>query len=51
MGKSKAMEYILTGNMFDALEAEKHGLVSRIVEPDKLVEEAVKLGNKIAGFS
>lgn len=36
-GKSKSMEYILTGNQFDAVEAEKHGLVSKVVPADKLV--------------
>jgi enoyl-CoA hydratase/carnithine racemase len=51
MGKSKAMEYILTGNMFDAQEAEKCGLVSRVVEPGKVVEEALKVAAKIASFS
>lgn len=51
MGKSKAMEYILTGAMFDAQEAEKCGLVSRVVEPNKVIEEALKVAGKIASFS
>ena len=51
MGKSKAMEYILSCNTFDAIEAEKSGLVSKIFPPEKLVEEAIKLGNKIASYS
>jgi len=38
------MEMILTGNPIDALEAEKYGLVSKVVESGKLVEEAVKMG-------
>ena len=45
MGKSRAMEYILTGNFFDAQEALQHGIVSKIFEPNALVDEAVKLGN------
>lgn len=45
MGKSRAMEFILTGNFFDAQEALTHGIVSKIFEPNALVEEAVKLGN------
>ncbi len=51
VGKSKAMEMCLTGRMMDAGEAERAGLVSRIVPLDELVEEAVKIANRIAGFS
>ncbi len=51
VGKSKAMEMCLTGRMMDAEEAERSGLVSRIVAADKLVEEAVETGNKIAQMS
>ncbi len=51
VGKSKAMEMCLTGRMMDAEEAERAGLVSRIVPVSELVEEAVSVGNKIAGKS
>jgi enoyl-CoA hydratase len=51
VGKSKAMEMCLTGRMMDAEEAERAGLVSRIVPADELVEEAVKTARKIAGMS
>lgn len=51
IGKSKAMELILTGSMIDAHQAERDGLVSRVVPNDKLMETALALGNKIAGFS
>ncbi len=51
VGKSKAMEMCLTGRLMDAAEAESCGLVSRIVPADELIEEAVKVGDKIAGFS
>jgi enoyl-CoA hydratase len=51
IGKSKAMEMILTGRMMDAEEAERAGLVSRIVPADELVEEAVKVAAQIATFS
>ena len=43
VGKSKAMEMILTGRMMDADEAERSGLVSRIVPAASLIEEALKV--------
>jgi enoyl-CoA hydratase len=51
VGKSKAMEMCLTGRMMDAAEAERAGLVSRIVPAAQLVEEAVKTAQKIAEMS
>jgi enoyl-CoA hydratase len=51
VGKSKAMDMCLTGRMMDAEEAERCGLVSRIVPVADLVAEAVKAAEKIAGFS
>ncbi len=51
IGKSKAMEMILTGRMMDAAEAERSGLVSRVVAPDQLIEEAMKAAKKIASLS
>jgi enoyl-CoA hydratase len=51
VGKSKAMEMVLTGRMMDAAEAERSGLVSRIVPADQLLEEALKTANKIAEMS
>ena len=51
IGKSKAMEMCLTGRMMDAEEAERAGLVSRIVPLDDLVDEAVKTAAKIASLS
>jgi len=51
VGKSKAMEMCLTGRMMDAEEAERAGLVSRIVPAAQLVEEAVKTAQLIAGMS
>ncbi|NUB03159.1 enoyl-CoA hydratase [Azospirillum melinis] len=51
VGKSKAMEMVLTGRMIDAAEAERCGLVSRIVPAAELVEEAVKVATKIASLS
>ena len=51
IGKAKTMEMCLTGRMMDAEEAERAGLVSRIVPAGELVDEAVKVAQKIAGFS
>ena len=51
VGKSKAMEMCLTGRTMDAAEAERCGLVSRIVPAAQLVEEAVKTAQKIAELS
>ena len=51
VGKSKAMEMILTGRMMDAAEAERSGLVSRVVAADKLIDEALTAAAKIAGQS
>ena len=51
VGKSKAMEMILTGRMMDAAEAERANLVARVVPNDLLLAEAVKLGEKIASLS
>src|SRR5690348_9690505 len=51
VGKAKAMDMVLTGRMMDAAEAERSGLVSRVVPADQLVEEAVKIASKIAEMS
>jgi len=51
VGKSKAMDLCLTGRMMDAAEAERAGLVSRIVSPDKLMDEAMAVAEKIASMS
>jgi enoyl-CoA hydratase len=51
VGKSKAMEMCLTGRMMDAAEAERSGLVSRVVPVADLVEEAVKVAERIAVMS
>ncbi|MEO1492629.1 MAG: enoyl-CoA hydratase [Pseudomonadota bacterium] len=48
VGKSKAMEMNLTGRMMDAEEAERSGLVSRIIPADDLIDEAVSVASKIA---
>jgi len=48
VGKSKAMEMNLTGRFMDAEEAERSGLVSRIVPADSIVDEAVSVAAKIA---
>jgi enoyl-CoA hydratase len=51
VGKAKAMEMMLTGRMMDALEAEKSGLVARVVPAASLMEEAMKVAETIAGMS
>lgn len=48
VGKSKAMEMCLTGRFMDAAEAERSGLVSRVVATDAVVDEALKTAGKIA---
>ncbi|WJH42021.1 enoyl-CoA hydratase [Aliirhizobium terrae] len=50
VGKAKAMDLVLTGRMMDAAEAERAGLVSRVVESGKLMDEAVTAAEKIAAF-
>lgn len=51
IGKSKAMELILTGRMMDAAEAERANLVARIVPANDLISEAVRLGEVVSGMS
>jgi len=51
VGKAKAMDMILTGRTMDAAEAERSGLVSRVVPADKLIEEALAVAQRIAGMS
>jgi enoyl-CoA hydratase len=51
IGKSKAMDMVLTGRMMDAAEAERCNLVTRIFPNDALVSEAIKLAEKIAALS
>ncbi|PYB77788.1 enoyl-CoA hydratase [Rhizobium wuzhouense] len=51
VGKAKAMDLCLTGRMMDAVEAESAGLVARLVEPERLLDEAVEAATKIAAFS
>jgi enoyl-CoA hydratase len=51
VGKAKSMDMVLTGRMMDAEEAERSGLVSRVVPAADLVGEAVKAAETIAGMS
>ncbi|GLK74986.1 enoyl-CoA hydratase [Methylopila jiangsuensis] len=51
VGKAKAMDLILTGRMMDAAEAERCGLVARVVPAERLLDEALEAAAKIAGFS
>jgi len=49
--KAKAMDICLTARMMDAAEAERAGIVSRVVPLDKLMDEAMAVADKIAGYS
>src|SRR5512140_2870456 len=51
IGKAKAMDMILTGRMMDAAEAEKSGLVARVVPAASLMDEAMKVADTIANMS
>jgi enoyl-CoA hydratase len=51
VSKAKAMDLCLTSRMMDAAEAERSGLVSRVVPADKLLDEVLAAAETIAGFS
>ncbi|MFA7669220.1 MAG: enoyl-CoA hydratase [Burkholderiaceae bacterium] len=51
IGKAKAMDLVLTGRMMDADEAERSGLVSRVVPLDRLLDEAMQAAETIASYS
>ena len=51
VGKSKAMDLVLTGRMMDAGEAERANLVSRVFPADQLIAEALKIAERIANLS
>jgi enoyl-CoA hydratase len=51
VGKAKAMDWCLTGRMIDAAEAERSGLVARVVPADRLFDEALAVAAKIASHS
>ncbi len=51
VGKAKAMDLVLTGRMMDATEAERSGLVARVVPAADLMSEAMKVAETIAGMS
>ncbi|MCB1380785.1 MAG: hypothetical protein KDK89_20815 [Alphaproteobacteria bacterium] len=51
VGKAKAMDLILTGRMMDAAEAERCGLVARVIPTERLLEEALAAAGKIASYS
>jgi enoyl-CoA hydratase len=51
VGKAKAMDMCLTGRIMDAAEAERSGLVTRVVPADQLIQEALKMANTIAAMS
>ena len=51
VGKAKAMDMVLTGRMMDAAEAERSGLVARVVPAANLMDEAMKVAETIANMS
>lgn len=51
VGKAKAMDLVLTGRMMDADEAERCGLVARVVSPERLLDEAMEAAETIASYS
>jgi enoyl-CoA hydratase len=51
VGKAKAMEMCLTGRMMDAAEAERSGLVARVVPADQLIDDALKTAQEIASMA
>ena len=51
IGKAKAMEMCLTGRMMDAAEAERSGLVAKVVPADLLIDEAMKTAEAIAAMA
>jgi len=51
IGKAKAIDWCLTGRMVDAVEAERAGLVARLVPADQVEDEALAMAAKIASFS
>ena len=51
VGRAKAMDLVLTGRMMDAAEAERSGLVSRVVPADRVLDEALAVAETIASYS
>ncbi|MBI1251403.1 MAG: enoyl-CoA hydratase [Alphaproteobacteria bacterium] len=51
VGKAKTMDLCLTGRMMDAAEAERSGLVARVIAPEKLLDETLAAARTIAGYS
>lgn len=51
VGKHKAMDVLLTGRMMDAAEAERAGLVSRVVPPEELMDTSLSVARRIASYS
>ncbi len=51
VGRAKAMDLVLTGRLMDAAEAERAGLVSRVVPAEKLLDEAIAAAETIASYS
>lgn len=51
LGEAKAKEFVFTGKMIDAYEAETVGLVNRVVRPESLMDECIKISSEIASKS